>query len=234
MSRGRNNKDSYDISYPRIFNEIINYKSLPICAALTHSGFWTTDREGNHIASSDKNCNRNSVMLSPGCLFYVYKIAFRHLLLSMKIIEPSDIDPANLVPHIVIRKNKDDPFGNMKYDQIQNEKFLISETDLSVKSDFIIMELDKKRDLHMTLIYSKGIKRKIDLVEAFGNVIKLLNRNHNLIYLYSGLNNFGAAEIDYWYETGNLYPNNVIIPDDYVKVVKETPVITVTAAGSVI
>lgn len=228
-----NNKNLKQIiEYPDIIKQVSDCKSLPLYVALKNEGFWTTDINGLHLPNLDESCNRNSVMLSSDCLLYVYKIALRHLLLSMNIIQPSEVDPANLVPHVVVRKNKDDPFS--KYKSIKDENFLITETDVSSKSDFIIIELDKKRDLHMTLIYSKGIGKKINLVEAFTNVIKLLNYQPELIQLYSSLKYFGKDEIEYWYDTGSLYPHNILIPENYVKEIKEPKKINVTSAGSVI
>jgi hypothetical protein len=220
------------IEYPDIIKQISDYKSLPVYVGLKHQGFWTTNINGIHVPNLDESCNRNSVMLYSDCLLYVHKIALRHLLLSMHIIQPSEIDPANLVPHVVVRKNKDDPFS--KYKSIQDENFLISEADISSKLDFIMVELDKKRDLHMTLIYSKGIGKKINLIEAFTNVIKLLNFKPELIELYSSLKYFGNNEIEYWYDTGSLYPNNISIPENYIKEIKEPKKINVTSAGSVI
>lgn len=229
----KTNKNSKQaIEYPDIIKQVNDYKSLPVYVGLKHQGFWVTDINGIHVPNLDESCNRNSVMLSPDCLLYVYKIALRHLLLSMHIIQPSEIDPANLVPHVVVRKNKDDPFS--KYKSIQDEDFLISEADISSKSDFIILELDKKRDLHMTLIYSKGIGKKINLVKAFINVIKLLNSQPELIELYSSLKYFGDNEIEYWYDTGSLYPNNISIPENYIKEINIPKKIHVTSAGSVI
>ena len=190
--------------YPDIFNEVPDTISLPLYVQLHHKGFWTTDNNGIHVSSLDENCNRNSVMLSPDCLLSVYKIALRHLLLSMGVIQPMNIDSANLVPHVVVRKNKDDPFS--KYKSIQDEHFLISEVDLSSKSDFIMIELDKKRDLHMTLIYAKGIGKRIDLIDTFNSVIKLLNYRPDLIELYASIEYFGQKELEYWHETSQLYP----------------------------
>ena len=197
-----------------------------------HKGFWTTNEDGKHEPSLDENCNRNSVMISEDCLFYVYKIAFRHLLLSMGVVTPTDMDNANMVPHVVVRKNKTDPFS--KYKTIQGEHFIIGETELSVKNDFVIMELDTKRDLHMTLIYSKGIGKKLDLVDAFSKVIKILNYRPELIKMYSQLDYFGTDEINYWYDTGDQYPDN-IVPKEYIPEKPEEKVIPkVTEAGSII
>ena len=170
--------------------------------------------------------------MSEDCLLYVYKIAFRHLLLSMQVIVPEDIDSANLVPHVKVRRDKDDAFS--KHNSIQNEFFLINETGISAKNDFIIIELDKKKDLHLTLIFSKGIGKIINLVEAFKNVIKLLNYNPELIKMYQSLEYFGYKEINYWYETGDLYPNNIHLPDNYVASVKRATELQITSAGSVI
>ncbi len=232
LIKKRKMKSKQTVEYPDIFKEVVGYKSLPLYVQLNHKGFWTTHFNGEHLPSLDERGNRNSVMLEPDCLLYVYKIALRHLFLSMDIIQPGEIDPANLVPHIVVRKNKDDPFS--KYKSVQGEHFLISESDLSAKSDFIMIELDKKRDLHMTLIYSKGIGKNINLIEAFTNVIKLLNSRPELIASYSSLEYFGNKEIEYWYETRHLYPNNILVPENYVKMTKATPELKITHAGSVI
>ena len=233
MNKTKSTSDK-KIEYPAIFKEqeLIECKSLPLYVKLTHKGFWVTNSDGVHQPSQDEGCNRNSIMISEDCLLYVYKLAFRHLLLSMKIVHPDEIDSANLVPHVVVRKNKDDPFS--KYKSIQNEHFLIDESAISSKNDFIIVELDKKRDLHMTLIFSKGLGKKMNLVEAFTNVIKLLNYSPELIDVYTSLAYFGNKEINYWYETGNLYPNNIYIPVDYVPPVKQVHELKITNAGSII
>lgn len=231
-SQSKKHDDKHNVIYPNIFKETINCKSLPVYVQFHHKGFWTTNANGEHVPSQDEKCDRNSVMIDPTSLFYVYKLAYRHLLLSMKLIEPTDIDNANLVPHVVVRKNNTDPFS--KFKTIQDEKFLITEAELSAKNDFIVVELDRKRDLHMTLIYNKGIGKKINLVEAFINIIKLLNYRPELIQQYQSLQYFGQNEIDYWYETANLYPDNIVTPNNYVKPTKQTMNFKVTSAGSVI
>lgn len=224
--------DKSTIIYPDIFDNVSEQKSLPIYAPLYHQGFWTTDNHGMHVASLDEHCNRNSVMLRPDCLFYVYKIAFRHLLLSMDVIEPSDIDAANLVPHVVVRKNSTDSFS--KYTTIGSHPFLITRKDLSSKQDFLMIELDKKRDLHMTLIFSKGIGKRVNLVEAFINLIKLLNYMPDLIDSYASLSYFGQKEIHYWYETRASYPHNIIMPNNYQVPTKEVVTYQVSNAGSIL
>lgn len=227
-----NEQQQQIMNHSDIFKEIAKSKSLPIYVQLNHKGFWTTDSTGVHLPSSDEKCDRNSVMMCEKSLLYIYKLALRHLLLSMNVIEPSDIDPANLVPHVVVRKSNTDPFS--KFKSIQGEKFLITQEDLSVKSDFIMIELDKKRDLHMTLIYCKGLGKKINLIEAFVNVIKLLNYKPELIPVYQSLHYFGTNEIEYWYDAGALYPNNILIPSNYIKPVKKALEFEVTSAGSIL
>ena len=219
--------------YPNIITESADSMALPICAELRHNGFWITDANGIHVSTTDEKCTRNSVMLRPECLLYVYKLALRHLLLTMDVIQPSDIDPQNLVPHVMVRKNPTD--SSSKYNQIQNEKFFVDQCDLSVKNDFLMIELDKKRDLHMTLIFAKGISKKINLAEAFTNIIKLLNHRPDLIESYSSLEYFGQKEIEYWHETKDSYPDNVRRPHDYIPpVVEVVKNYSVTSAGSVI
>ena len=228
----KNSKYIQIVKYPDIFDETLCCKSLPLYIQLKHKGFWITSNTGHHISTLDENCNRNSVMLADDCLLYIYKLALRHLLLSMKIITPDEIDPANLIPHVVVRKSKDDPFS--KYKSVQNESFLINNIDLSVKSDFILIELDKKRDLHMTLIFSKGISKRINLIEAFINVVKLLNYCPELIQLYASLEYFGMKEIGYWYETGALYPDNIVISRNYMPIVKDVVEMKIASAASVL
>ena len=141
-------------SFPKL--DINDRPDLPVCVRVDHDGFWITNNNGIHISSLDYNCDRNSVMLTPNSLLYIYKLAFRHLLLSMKVITSYDIDAQNLVPHIVVRKNKADT--NSNYNKIQGETFIITDESLSDKTDFLIIELDRERDLHMTVCYSKKNK----------------------------------------------------------------------------
>lgn len=206
--------------------------NLPVCITLTYDGFWVTN-DGKHVWVNDESCDRNSVMLNNNCLLYVYKLALRHLLLSRQIISPYDIDAQNLVPHVVVRKNKHDT--NSKYVSAKNEQFIITEEMITVKNDFLLVELDEKRDLHMTLIYNKKIKRKIDLLGAFKEVIENLNNYPQLIDDYANLDNFGAGEIDYWYENAASYPLHVKKPIYYVtnQITKTIPQ-HVSAAGSIL
>jgi len=209
-----------------------NSLSLPIFFEFKHDGFWVTSQKGVHETTDDENCDRNSVMISKECLLYVYKLALRHYLLSQKVISPSEIDAANLVTHVVIRKNKNDPFS--KYKKIDGEKFLVTKEMLSSKTDFLMIELDTQRDLHMTLIYSKKIGRKINLIEAFEKVLKTLNQKPELVDDYKNLRYFGQDEAEWWYETGHLWPNNVKMPQYYTPTQKLQQNYTTTKAGSVI
>src|SRR5205823_1632906 len=72
------------------------------------------------------------------------KLAFRHLLISENLITAKTIDAANLVPHIRVRKDKSDAFS--KYTSIQNRTFLIDESSLSAKQDFLTIELYREED----------------------------------------------------------------------------------------
>ena len=209
-----------------------DYLNLPVCITLTYNGFWVTDN-GRHISLNDESCDRNSVMLNNDCLLYVYKLALRHLLLSRQIISPYDIDAQNLVPHVVVRKSKHDT--NSKYHSVKNEQFIITEDMITVKNDFLLVELDVKRDLHMTLIYNKKIKSKVNLLDAFKEVISTLNQFPQLIDAYANLDNFGYNEINYWYDTPDSYPLHVSRPIDYVpnKIIKIIPK-HISAAGSIL
>lgn len=231
--RKKEKKTKNFIEIPMFDNLIMESRDLPIQVKVCHNAFWITDRNGVHTNTLDKSCDRNSVLLSNYCLLYVYKLALRHLLLSMRVITPSDIDAANLVPHIVVRKNKLDPFS--KYDSIQNRSFVIREEDLSVKSDFLLIELDEKQDLHFTLIYSKKINKRVDLIKAFKTVIKVLNAYPHLVHKYEALAYFGENEVDYWYNTPNSFPFDISPLKDYKpnSTVNKTEY-NVTPGGSII
>lgn len=204
--------------------------NLPLYVQVKHQGYWVTNEEGEHMTSQNQSCDNNSVMLDPSCLLYVYKIALRHYLLSKGIITPDDIDAANLVPHIVVRKNKKDPFS--KYHWIQNRSFLIEEKDLTAKNDFLMIELEDK--LHMTLIFSKKIGKRVNLIECFKIIIENLNKNPEYITQYSNLKNFGKDHIYYWYHSPESYPHNIEKPPGY-KLAFLAPLEYVTSpAGSVI
>lgn len=186
---------------------------MPIYVQVIHQGFWVTNSDGMHSSTTNRSVSRNSVMLSPRSLLYVYKLALRHLLLTLKVIVPEDIDPANLVPHIVVRKNPKDPFS--KYDSIQNKTYTLEQSHLSAKTNFLILELDSRKDLHMTLIYSKKIHKRIDLKQAFLFVLQVLNKFPSLIVKYQALPYFGEREITYWYHVSKDYPFNIECPADY-------------------
>lgn len=113
-------EEKLPIINPAASKAIANAPSLPVFFQFSHQGFWITDKNGQHVPTTDKKCNRNSVMLRNDCLLYVYKLALRHFLLSIKAVQPNQIDPANLVPHTVVRKNSNDPFS--KYDSISKLK----------------------------------------------------------------------------------------------------------------
>jgi hypothetical protein len=187
---------------------------LPVCVELIYPGFWITRSDGRHDFTTDEQCDRNSVMISTESLLYVYKLALRHYLLSKQLITPADIDAANLVPHVVVRKSKTDLFSY--YRKINGEKFIITEDKLSAKADFLLIELDERRDLHMTLIYSKKIGRRVDLMAAFKLVLRTLNQSPQMIQEYRSLDYFGQGEIQYWYENEASFPSAIKTPPDYV------------------
>lgn len=192
---------------------------LPVCVELTYLGFWITRPDGRHDFTTDEQCDRNSVMVSTESLLYVYKLALRHYLLAKKIITPKEIDAANLVPHVVVRKSKTDPFSY--YHKIQGETFIITEDKLSAKADFLIIELDERLgvNLHMTLIYSKKIKQRVDLIATFKLVLRTLNQHPEMIPEYRNLADFGLGEVNYWYENETSFPLAIRKPKDYVSTV---------------
>lgn len=205
--------------------------NFPLCIEVKHRGFWITNENGIHISTTDVNCDRNSIMFTNDCLIYVYKLALRHLLLSTQVINPNNIDAANLVPHMLVRKNKSDPFS--KYNWVQNQKFIINEKMISIKNDFMLIEIDESKDLHTTLIYCKKIKSKIDLLAAFKLVLNILNHYPHLISEYQNLDYFGQDAIEYWYNTPQSFPFSITPPTNYKSPIQSAIYPnTITAAGS--
>ena len=182
-------------------------KTLPISITVNHVGYWMTNHGLHYSYDTDEICKSNSVIVSTNSLLYVYKLALRHLLLSMRVITPQDIDAQNLVPHIVVKKNN--------YKTIREREFVIDERSLTIKNDFILIELDRKNDLHMTLIYKKKIKESIDLMTAFKLIIKLLTFYPELIERYANLPYFGGHVIHYWYDTPDSFPFKIELETEY-------------------
>lgn len=232
MRRGKSEK-VFTSSGLLEFAALSDVRDLPLLVEIKHRGFWITDNDGKHVSTEDEKCERNSIMLTPDCLLYVYKLAFRHLLLSMRVITPKDIDAANLVPHIKVRKDNRDTFSNYKV--MQGKKFKITQETLSVRKDFLTIELDEQKDLHCTMIYSKKVGEKINLLEAFRVMIRVLNNDSNLIIQYANLPDFGQSCAEWWYERGN-FPHDVNPPIDFKsKVIQENfDHIKTTPAGSII
>lgn len=168
---------------------------------IRHIGFWITD-SGSHVAVDDIARAKNSVILDPESMLYVYKLALRHLLLSQRIIDPQDIDSQNLVPHFAIGKNKNESLN--QYSLIQGKQFILGSNDIVVKNDFILLEFDRTNNLHTTLIYKRGIKQKIDLMQCFKIIVCLLNLYPHLVYEYSNLDYFGKSNAQYWYDTPGI------------------------------
>jgi hypothetical protein len=195
----------------------------------------TDKKTGLHTFCTDPQCDNNSVILDPSCLLYVYKIALRHYLLSKHLIDPDDVDNQNLVPHIRVRKDK---ASRSHYDDIQNKDFRITESDISIKNDFMIVELNsKKTDPHMTLIFCKKLGTKVDLLAAFKHVLQTLNANPSSIDLYAKLPYFGQSLSQYWYDVAESFPNQIEIPADYTPQLaadKLNICANTSAAGSII
>lgn len=219
---------------PDLIKELNDTPDLPIGVTIKHQGFWITDKSGKHVGTMDEGCDRNSIMLTPECMLYVYKLVLRHLLLSMKVLTPHNVDNQNLVPHIMIRKDKSDPHS--AFSTINGEDFFIAEADLSIKSDFLLVELDRDRDLHMTLCYKKKIKELVDMKSALSLVIKILNKHPELIARYQALPYFAEANTKYWYDTPNSFPFNLEVPENYKPIVKQVSLssYSMTPAGSVV
>lgn len=86
----------------------------------------------------------------------------------------------------------------------------------SINSNFILIELDEKRDLHIILIYSKKIKNRVNLVESLKYVIQMLNAYPQPIQEYINLPCFGQKTIEYWYETSDSYLFKIRVPENYI------------------
>ena len=126
-------------------------------------------------------------------------------------------NPQNYVPHIVVRSNAS---GLGEYENIQEKLFKVTEQDSSVKSNFVILELDRERDLHMTLIFAKGLSRKCDdLVYEIKQVFKMFDENMGIAKEYAALPNFGIDTVPYWFATKSEYSNNITKPYGWL----ETP-----------
>lgn len=207
----------------KIISEPEKPSCFPLAILLTHNGFWITEN-GQHQAIPDEKCrNSNSVVLDPTCLLYIWKLALRHKLISLKVIEEADIDAPNLVPHVKIRENYNSGFA--AYQEINKKIFLLSKSDFSLKKDFLTIELDRKKNWHCTMIYSKGIGKQtngFNLMEAFEETVTLLNRSPKLIQEYSALPHFGKDALRYWVSTSDQFPNNIIPPEDWEPVVLES------------
>lgn len=189
------------------------FTCFPLEIDVSHRGFWITT-DGKHLALDDASCRtRNSVLLDSTCLLYVWKLALRHFLITQEWIDERDLDAQNLVPHIKIRPDAN--AGSAGYQDIK-QTFRLNESNFSAKKDFLTIELDQKRDWHFTLIYSKGLGRKHDLLEAFRQVMKVLHSNEQLIPQYSALPYFGKDAALYWSQSKSLYPHNVVPPTDFV------------------
>ena len=208
------------------------YANLPAVAKVAHLGWWVTV-EGKHLATRNEALARNSVVLAPTSLLYVWKLALRHLCLARGWVSPARIDAQNLVPHIRVREDKS---SASSYDAIEGEEFCITPELLSAKSDFLTLELDAERGLHCTMIFAKGLKKRADMIAAFDQTLGLLNARPELIAAYASLPYFGQAAIHYWHDTPELYPDNIVPPAGYVPVVrpKLMPVGARSAAGTVL
>lgn len=84
---------------------------FPLQVKVEHQGFWVTV-DNKHVATTDPSCGRNSVMLQPNCLLSLWKLAFRHYLISKGFLTVDDLDAANLIPHIRVRKDHLDGFSH--------------------------------------------------------------------------------------------------------------------------
>jgi hypothetical protein len=213
------------IAFPNVFDS--NQKSLPLLVEFNHDGFWDVDEKGYRY-NTDVNCDRNSVIVSKDCLFSIYKIALRHLLLSMDVIQPDDVVLPNLIPYLNVRKNKYDP--NSIYDSIKKRKFLITQKNILVEQNSLSLMLDQQTDLRILLICDKNITLSVDLAEVFIKVIQLLNAHPDFIKEYAKLEDFGKNEVAYWYSTKSLYPNNIVMPKKYTIVDDRK----VSSAGSIL
>lgn len=200
----KSSKSNDEIKIDDIFPRIIK---------IEHKGFWMSDANGKHYAETDKKCSRNSVMLSETCPLYILKLAMRHRAVCHKYLPLVKIDAQNSVPHIVVRKSPAD--SNNQFDNIQGEEFKIDESSLSLKKQFLIVELDRDRDLHMTMLYNSNLPNDINLKEEFAHVVRLLDQRPDFAKLYSELPYFGIDAAAYWLESADSYPENITQPIDW-------------------
>lgn len=217
-------KDSADMTNkPPVF---------PLQVKVEHQGFWVTV-DNKHVATTDPLCSRNSVMLQPTCLLSLWKLAFRHSLISKGFLTVDDLDAANLVPHIRVRKDPSDGFSH--YEDVKRT-YLLSREHFSSRKDFLTIELDIKKNLHFTLVYSKGIGGKMNLLSAFEETMRILNNDPNLVDQYTSLPYFGEQAASYWQLTKDKYPTNIVPPTDFkIPPLEEPPVCSkVSPAGTVL
>jgi hypothetical protein len=200
-----------DREWPRIFIRI------------THQGWWIT-RGGRHVATDDHLCDRNSVILDRACLLYIYKLALRHLLLARGRLHPRDVDPQNLVPHILARDPKSTSRSHDLYDELQGATYLLTRDMVSDDGKMLILELDADADLHCTMVFKRPPKAKsksktkapaFDYTAALIQVILDLDAHPERIAEYAALEYFGQDEISYWAEPGS-YPLHITKPKDWV------------------
>jgi hypothetical protein len=232
-------KEAQDESKSLVQMKSLTPSVLPLYVKVTHKGFWVTDESTKlHVGTMNEKCERNSIMLTNDCILYKLKIAIRHRFICKGLIEPYEIDPQNLVPHIVVRKSPGDSSSQFK--AIQGEYFKIDECDLSVKSQFLLIELDKTRGLHMTMIFSKGLKKECpDLIGEFKDMLAMLldPKNQHLLQEYADLPYFAQDAVGYWKETADQYPLNVTPPADWkpsTKKVIDVSALNLSPIGSVI
>lgn len=206
-----------------INSKLVGLNAFPMAVTIADLGFWTTDNNGIHKPNADVSVKSNSVMFSSDCELYVCKLALRHFLLSKKIIPPF-IDPGNLVSHMVVRSDRNRGFAD--YSAMKGKTVTVTTSMLTAKNDFLMVELNRNTtpDLHTTLIFSKGIGKKVDLIAAFETVVKILRAYPILIEQYKSLPYFGQSAIKYWHDTGDLYPFNVIQPESYQETNEEAEI----------
>ena len=194
---------------------------FPFMLRFDHLGYWTTDDEEKHVPSQDHSCSRNSVMLRNTCLPWVLKVALRHQLASSGHFTVRNLDPQNLVPHLVVRSGPNDSAS--RFDSIRTDAFVVRRRDVSCKSKFLMLELGPRADdLHYTLVYYKtGVPKGLDLMAALETTIRHLT--HERIAEYQALPDFGggARAVAYWSERRS-YPNGITPPLDFVLPPKPT------------
>jgi len=207
-----------------VYKNIDTQESFPCVVKVQDVGWWTTNETGDHVPSTDDFVKSNCRMLTGG--LRILKMEVQRLLVCAGLLHPN-VDAQNLISHMVVRSANNRGYKN--YSELQNKDIEITHSMLSAKRDFLILEVNKQTDLHTTLVYSKGIGDKIDLIKVFEFVLKLQRAYPQLQKEIEALPLCNKNIPHYWYETRNQYPFNTTPPENYIPAPPIDPTINPTA-----